>query len=56
VLNANVSRADLDPLLRQVDVRAGRADLLQFLGALNDGSFDRTVPARVPSGLTPGGS
>ena len=54
--NAHVSREQLDPLLRQLrdpDDRAG--DLIAFLEALSDDSFDRTVPPRVPSGLTPGG-
>jgi len=31
-------------------------DIIAFLGALTDENFDRIVPARVPSGLTPGGS
>ncbi len=55
--NAHVSREQLDPLLRQLrdpDDRAG--DLIAFLQALSDDSFDRTIPDRVPSGLAPGGS
>jgi cytochrome c peroxidase len=31
------------------------ADIVAFLQALTDPSFDRTIPARVPSGLPPGG-
>jgi cytochrome c peroxidase len=31
------------------------ADIVAFLGALTDTAFDRTIPARVPSGLPPGG-
>jgi cytochrome c peroxidase len=31
------------------------ADIIAFLNALTDANFDRTVPARVPSGLPPGG-
>lgn len=55
--NPHVSRAQLDPLLRQLRLRGGRqADLLAFLDALNDREFDRTTPARVPSGLTVGGT
>jgi cytochrome c peroxidase len=54
--NVEVRRDQLDPLLQQVNVRDGRADLLQFLDALNDPSFDRTIPDRVPSGLPPGGA
>jgi cytochrome c peroxidase len=54
--NANVSRQQLDPLLRRLDNPGrGRRDLLAFLGALTDERFDRTIPERVPSGLTPGG-
>ena len=30
-------------------------DIIAFLNALTDTNFDRTVPARVPSGLPPGG-
>jgi len=30
-------------------------DIIAFLNALTDDDFDRTVPARVPSGLPPGG-
>jgi cytochrome c peroxidase len=55
--NVHVSSDRLDPLLRQLrdpDDRAG--DLIAFLEALSDESFDRTIPPRVPSGLTPGGN
>jgi len=31
------------------------ADIIAFLNALTDRNFDRTIPARVPSGLPPGG-
>ena len=30
-------------------------DIIAFLESLTDANFDRTVPARVPSGLPPGG-
>jgi len=30
--------------------------LIAFLESLTDDSFDRTVPAKVPSGLKPGGN
>lgn len=54
--NPHVSREQLDPLLRQLrGVDDDDEDLMAFLDALNDGSFDRTVPRRVPSGLPPGG-
>jgi cytochrome c peroxidase len=56
--NPNVSRDELDPLLRQlrgVDDDDDDDDLLSFLRALSDASFDRTTPRRVPSGLAVGG-
>ena len=31
-------------------------DIIAFLEALTDPDFDRTIPARVPSGLAPGGT
>lgn len=54
--NPNVSRRDVDPLVRRLR-RPGRAanELIEFLNALNDDSFDKTIPSRVPSGLSPGG-
>jgi cytochrome c peroxidase len=54
--NPNVGRQEVDPLVRQLR-RPGRAaeDLVEFLKALNDDSFDRSIPSRVPSGLSPGG-
>ena len=54
--NPNVARQDVDPLVRQLR-RPGRAtdDLVAFLNALNDDSFDKSIPSRVPSGLNPGG-
>jgi cytochrome c peroxidase len=52
--NGNVSRNQLDPLLRRLRVNSERS-IIAFLGALNDDSFDKTIPARVPSGLSPGG-
>jgi cytochrome c peroxidase len=30
-------------------------DIIAFLESLTDSNFDRTIPARVPSGLSPGG-
>jgi len=54
VLGSPVGRDKLDPLLRQVSVNNELDELVAFLGSLN-GSFDRSIPARVPSGLRPGG-
>jgi cytochrome c peroxidase len=54
--NPNVRRDQLDPLLRRLrGVDGGARDIIDFLGALNDESFDKTIPARVPSGLHAGG-
>ena len=53
--NANVSRDQPDPPLRQLRGVDDDEDLLAFLAALSDGSFDRTTPRRVPSGLAVGG-
>ncbi len=52
-LNAQVPISRLDSLLRPTVTQS--ADLVQFLHALTDDSFDKTVPARVPSGLPVGG-
>jgi cytochrome c peroxidase len=54
--NPNVAREQVDPLarrLRGADRNTG--SLLAFLDALNDDSFDKSIPTRVPSGLPPGG-
>ena len=54
--NVNVSRDQLDPLLRQLrGVDDDDFQLLAFLDALSDDNFDRTIPKSVPSGLPVGG-
>ena len=54
--NIHVSREQLDPLLRQLrGVDDDDFELLAFLEALSDDSFDRTIPKSVPSGLPVGG-
>ena len=49
--------AQLSGRFRRVDDMSDREqrDIIAFLQALTDTSFDRTIPARVPSGLPPGG-
>jgi hypothetical protein len=43
-------------LVRQLNMRGrGQRDLIAFLRALDDPDFDRTIPDRVPSGLSVGG-
>jgi cytochrome c peroxidase len=54
--NPNVSYEELDPRLRELqNVDEEDTDLIEFLRALSDDSFDRTIPERVPSGLPVGG-
>jgi cytochrome c peroxidase len=54
--NPNVSSEKLDPLVRELgDFDEEDVDLIAFLRALSDDSFDRTIPERVPSGLPVGG-
>ncbi|OED34650.1 hypothetical protein AB833_32090 [Chromatiales bacterium (ex Bugula neritina AB1)] len=55
--NPDVSSSDLDPELLEVpEMDDGRGAIIQdFLETLNDDSFDKLVPAAVPSGLPPGG-
>jgi cytochrome c peroxidase len=54
--NPNVGRRQVDRLVRRLDDPDDEAEaLIEFLDALNDDSFDRTIPSRVPSGLNPGG-
>lgn len=54
--NRNVGRRQVDPLVRRLRNPNRDADvLIEFLNALNDDSFDKTIPSRVPSGLNPGG-
>ena len=53
--NPNVQRQQVDPLARRLDDPDDEEDaLIAFLGALNDDSFDKTIPASVPSGLPVG--
>lgn len=55
-LNAQISREQIDPLALRLNVGGrGQQDLIAFLRALDDQGFDRTIPERVPSGLSVGG-
>ena len=54
--NPNVTRQQVDRRVRRLrDPDDEAPALIAFLGALNDDSFDKTIPSRVPSGLSPGG-
>ena len=47
----------LDPLLQRLDLNAEDfPDLTAFLEMLNDDTYDRSIPAKVPSGLPVGGN
>jgi cytochrome c peroxidase len=54
--NSNVEPQQIDPLLRRLrGVGRSSSDIIEFLSALNDDSYDKAIPATVPSGLPPGG-
>ncbi len=55
-INPRVGRDQVDPLARQLNMRGrGQPELVEFLRALSDADFDRSIPKRVPSGLPAGG-
>jgi cytochrome c peroxidase len=53
----NRGLAQLSGRFRRVDDMSDREmrDVIAFLQSLTDSTFDKTIPARVPSGLPPGG-
>lgn len=54
--NPHVTREQIDlPALRLRGADRNTTSLLAFLDAFKDDSFDRTIPGRVPSRLSPGG-
>ena len=55
LLASPVPRDQVDPLVLQLVVIQRIDDVADFLDSLN-GTFDRTIPPRVPSGLRPAGS
>ena len=56
-VNSNVSSNDFDKEIKDLRVRGkNKAELLAFLNALTDESYDKTVPDSVPSRLTVGGN
>lgn len=55
--NPNVPVQQLDPKIQRIALGIPEQEqLISFLNALTDPDFDKTVPARVPSGLHPGGN
>jgi len=54
--NPNVGRSEVDRFVRQLRRPRRAADeIVAFLAALNDESFDKIIPLSVPSGLSRGG-
>ena len=53
--NRNVAASRLDGNLQRLN-NGDRNAIIQFLNALNDGSFDKSISASVPSGLRPAGN
>jgi cytochrome c peroxidase len=50
--NPNVEMYQMDTLANQLNVKFKDIDrIVEFLNSLNDDSFDKSIPARVPSGL-----
>ncbi|GAB4040458.1 cytochrome-c peroxidase [Spirosoma gilvum] len=55
--NPNVPVQHLDAKIQRIALLdAEQNKLIAFLNALTDPSFDKFIPARVPSGLNPGGA
>ncbi|MEM6804168.1 MAG: cytochrome-c peroxidase [Bacteroidota bacterium] len=55
--NPQVSKAMIDPLAREIDLRVKEmGPIISFLNTLNDDGFDKSIPERVPSGLSVGGN
>ena len=56
IANRHVLPRRLDPLIKNMNVEFRDINpLIEFLNTLNDDTFDRTIPKRVPSGLRVGG-
>jgi cytochrome c peroxidase len=56
ILNPNVKAGSIDSLATHMDVNfKDISRIVEFLNTLNDDSFDKTIPATVPSGLPVGG-
>lgn len=50
--NPNVAVYQMDTLINQMEVRFKDIDrIVEFLNALNDDSFEKSIPDKVPSGL-----
>ena len=55
--NPHVSVQQLEPKIQRIALGNNEQDqVIAFLNALTDPSFNKYIPARVPSGLNPGGN
>ena len=55
--NVNVAENQLDEEMQDLDLDDDQIDaIIAFMNALNDNSFDKPIPSRVPSGLPVGGN
>ena len=54
--NSNVNIRQVDPLIRQVRIGNRRDQIVAFINSLSDETFDKTIPAEVPSKLLVGGN
>lgn len=56
IRNENLTKEQYDPLIREMNVDFRKIpQIINFLLALNDDNFDKSVPENVPSGLEVGG-
>lgn len=57
IANPHVKPEQLDTLTKQLNVNfKDISTIIDFLNTLNDPDFDKTIPAKVPSGLKVGGN
>ncbi len=57
VANQTLKLNQLDPLIKKLNVDfKDISSILEFLGTLNDESYDKSIPKMVPSGLQVGGN
>ena len=55
--NVNVAENQLDEEMQDLDLDEDQIEaIIAFMNALNDDSFDKTIPENVPSGLPVGGN
>ncbi len=56
IANPNVKATQIDPKIAKLKVEfKDISAIVEFLGTLNDDSYDKTIPKKVPSGLKVGG-